>query len=189
MLTKNVHFLAGFLLLVLCFQNLEAQILVQNDEQNSREKISRNVVYFAPEIFPPVEEIRSATYDAFFSAVTDRFANAKNSRMVRVDMPVTYQDTDAEVIREICLNNDASHAVIPKVRFFKVGLGQFVFSSQVIVSMKLYDARGVLIAENKYDTFRKNARILGSAQNSIKKGTDGVMKLMSKDLKRARKTN
>lgn len=50
--------------------------------------------------------------------------------------------------------------------------------------MKLYDKTGKLITESNYDTFRKNARILGSAENSIKLGTKGAMKAIKKNLRK-----
>ncbi len=186
MLKKNTTFIAGFLFLFLGFHLMKSQELVKNDDQRSSSREGRNVVYFSPEIYPNVSEIKDATYVAFFSAVSDRLVHSKNSRMVRVDMPVVYENADPHTIREICLNNNAAYAVIPQVKFFKVGLGQFVFSSQVVVSMKLYDANGTFVSESSYDTFKKNARIIGSAQNSIKIGTTGALKLMSKDFKKTK---
>ena len=56
------------------------------------------------------------------------------------------------------------------------------------VSMKLYDADGNFLAESDYDTYKKNARILGSAENSIKIGTEGVMNFISKDLTKSKKS-
>ncbi|WP_435524123.1 hypothetical protein [Chryseobacterium indoltheticum] len=38
--------------------------------------------------------------------------------------------------------------------------------------MKLFDAEGNLITSSEYDTYRKNMRLLGSTENSIKIGTN-----------------
>lgn len=166
------------------FTEMAAQDIVKITEQRAGSRESQNIIYFTPSIDPDVAEIKDATNEAFFSAVSDSYVNNRNRRMVRVDMPVTYEDADRNTIREICINNNATHAVIPHVKFFKVGLGQFVFSSQVVVSMKLYDADGNFISESSYDTFRKNARIMGSAQNSIRIGTNGVLKQLTQNMKR-----
>jgi hypothetical protein len=59
-----------------------------------------------------------------------------------------------------------------------------VFSNQVVVSMKLFDAGGNLLTETDYDTYRKNMRLLGSTENSIKIGTDGAIKDILKKLRK-----
>lgn len=172
------------LLLITGLSEIAAQDIVINTEQRTGNRESQNIIYFTPSIYPDVAEIKDATNEAFFSAVSDSYVNNRSRRMVRVDMPVTYEDADRNTIREICINNNATHAVVPHVKFFKVGLGQFVFSSQVVVSMKLYDAEGNFVSESSYDTFRKNARIMGSAQNSIRIGTNGVLRELSQNIKR-----
>ncbi|MEG1591399.1 MAG: pyruvate decarboxylase, partial [Chryseobacterium sp.] len=63
-------------------------------------------------------------------------------------------------------------------------LGKYVFSNQVVVSMKLFDAEGNLITSSEYDTYRKNMRLLGSTENSIKIGTNGAMKNILKELRK-----
>ncbi len=147
---------------------------------------STTVLFFSPEIDPKVEEITDVTNISFFSETTDRFSNSPNFRMVKTETVNSYHQPDSAVITEFCANNDAQFAVIPKVKFFKVGIGRYVLSSQVVVSMKLYDSNGSFISEHHYDTFRKNARILGSAENSIKLGTKGALKDLIKSLRRHR---
>ena len=70
------------------------------------------------------------------------------------------------------------------MKYFKVGLGKYVFSNQVIVSLKIFDAAGALVAETSYDTYRKGGRMLGSAENSIKAGTLGALKDINKQLRK-----
>ncbi len=179
----NFSIFLSFLILLTACKTLDAQI-PQKNSVHEKTVQHRIILYFAPEISPYVEEIKDATFDSFFSAVTDKFSSFKNHKLLTLNTSVSYENTSAELIREMCKNNDAQFAVVPKIKFFKVGIGQFVFSSQVVVSMKLYDANGNIISENTYDTFRKNARILGSAENSIKIGTTGVLKNVLKDLKK-----
>ena len=165
---------------------VKGQLFADNSEQNTAKK-TKNVIYFNPEIFPEVEEIRGITNESFYAAVTDRFSQLRNSRILRVETPVSYQNVDVDTVKEIIINNNADYAIIPKVKFFKVGIGNYVFSSQVVVSMKLYSAEGKIISETSYDTFRKNARIFGSAENSIKIGTEGALKNIIKDLRKQKK--
>ena len=167
---------------IFLMNSLTAQDLAVNSSQTNNDK-SQKIIYFNPEIFPAYEEIREATNNAFFSAVSDIFSNFKNSNMLRVDSPILYEKVDENSIKEFCENNDAKFAVVPKVKFFKVGIGNYVLSSQVVVSMKLYDNEGHFIAETSYDTLKRNARILGSAENSIKIGTNGALKNLVKDYK------
>lgn len=143
-----------------------------------------NIIYFNPEIFPDVEEIKEPTYSSFFSAVSDRYGRFRNYKMLRVDANIPFDSANAELLKEFCENNNADLAVVPKVKFFKVGLGKYVFSNQVVVSLKVYDAQGNYITETNYDTYRKNARLLGSAENSIKIGADGAMRNMGKSLRK-----
>ena len=86
-------------------------------------------------------------------------------------------------MRDICRNNNADVAVIPKVKYFKVGFGKYVFSNQVIVSMKLYNANGDFVMETAYDTYKGNGRLLGSAENSVIIGTKGAIRKISKELR------
>ena len=87
------------------------------------------------------------------------------------------------MIKESCINNCAEIAIVPKVKYFKVGLGKYVFSNQVIVSMKMYNNDGELVIENSYDNYKGSGRLLGSAENSIKIGTANVIKNMITELR------
>ncbi|MBW8361080.1 MAG: pyruvate decarboxylase [Kaistella sp.] len=146
------------------------------------------IAYFNPEVFPDLEEIKAPTNNAFFSAVSDKISSLKNKKLLLLNTSTSFENTDKETIREICLNNSADFAVIPKVKYFKVGIGTYVFSNQVEVSMKVYDAQGNFVTESSYNTFKKNARILGSAENSIKIGTDGALKDITKNMRRIYRT-
>ena len=159
-------------------------------QQNSSTKTakSQTVIYFNPTVYPNIEEIRQPTYDAFFTAVSDRVEKNRNYKMLRVESGIPYDEVDSNAVQQFCENNGADYAVVPKVKFFKVGIGQYVFSNQVVVSMKLYDATGKLVAETDYDTYKKKARMLGTAENSIKIGTEGAMKTMGVNLKKSKVT-
>lgn len=182
---KNIYFLPLFLL---TFSTLiSCQTASTQMNSGSKTYKSQNIIYFNPEIFPDIEEIKESTYTAFYSAVSGKENHLRNYRMLRVDSNIPFDSVDVESVKEFCENNNANFAVIPKVKYFKVGLGKYVFSNQVIVSMKLYDSAGVFVSETDYDTFKKNARILGSAENSIKIGTEGAMKNMAKNFYKIQK--
>lgn len=144
----------------------------------------KKTIYFNPEIYPNVEEIKEATNQAFFSAVSDKIKDDEDNKMIKADSPMEYDNISVETIEEYCKNNDADFAIVPKVKFFKVGIGKYVFSSQVVVSMKLYDANGNFITESDFDTFKKDRKILGSAENFIKVGTEGAMTALFKKLRK-----
>ncbi|MDQ0593668.1 malate synthase [Chryseobacterium ginsenosidimutans] len=142
----------------------------------------KKVLYFNPEVNPDIEEIKEPTNTAFFSAVSDNLSERKN-RMLKTETQISFDSIDKKTIADYCKNNDADFAIVPKVRYFKVGIGKYVFSNQVIVSMKLFDAEGNLITETDYDTYRKNMRLLGSTTNSVKIGTNGAIKRILKQLR------
>ena len=50
--------------------------------------------------------------------------------------------------------------------------------------MKIYNASGDMLAETSYDTYKRNGRLLGSAENSIKIGTTGALKNINKILRK-----
>lgn len=158
-------------------------VSAQNALLNKDEK-SYQILYFNPEVFPNIEEIKEPTYTAFFSALSDHMSTSKNNKLLRVDYDIPYDEPEAASIAEFCTNNNAQYAVVSKVKYFKVGFGKYVFSNQVVVSMKIYNAAGELMAESSYDTYRKNGRLLGSAENSIKIGTNGALKNLSKNLRK-----
>lgn len=167
------------LLLLTSYCALSAQSVLLNKEA----KIYK-ILYFNPEVFPDIEEIKEPTYSAFFSALSDHLSASKISKLLRVDYDIPYEDVETNMIAEFCENNNAQYAVVPKVKYFKVGFGKYVFSNQVIVSMKIFNATGELLAETSYDTYKKNGRLLGSAENSIKIGTDGALKNINKILRK-----
>ena len=184
-LMRNLYLLSftftAFILLTGCHS-----VSAQNSVFNRDLKI-QNVIYFNPEVFPDIDEIKEPTYSAFYSAVSDRISHFRNYKMLRVDANLTFDSADVKTLKEFCDNNNAQFAVVPKVKYFKVGLGKYVFSNQVIVSLKLYDSEGNFITETDYDTYKKNARLLGSAENSIKIGTTGAMKGLGKNLRKIKK--
>lgn len=143
------------------------------------------VIYFQPSVFPEVEEIKPPTHQAFFSVATDQalYYN-KNIKVVQMDHALEYDNIDTEYIKEIGENNDADAIVVPNVKYFKVGFGKYVFSNQVLVSLKLYDKQGNFLMETQYDTYKGNARLIGKAENSIKIGTKAAIKNLLKNLKK-----
>jgi hypothetical protein len=151
-------------------------------QKNTDDKIKK-ILYFNPEVDPDIEEIKEPTNYAFFSAVSDNLSERKN-KMIRTETQIPFDSIDKQTITDYCVNNDADFAVVPKVKYFKVGIGKYVFSNQVVVSMKLFDAGGNLITETDYDTYRKNMRLLGSTVNSVKIGTNGAIKDILKQLRK-----
>ena len=49
--------------------------------------------------------------------------------------------------------------------------------------MKLYNADGEFLSESQYDTYKKNKKLLGSAENFVKIGTKGAWKEILKTIK------
>jgi hypothetical protein len=166
------------------FALLKAQQLVQNKmaQEELKQIQTTKIIYFNPDIYPDLEEIKEPTNYAFFSTITDLLSENK-STLLKPDQTISFENTDQETIREYCKNNEADFAVVPRIKYFKVGLGKFVFSSQVIVSMKLYNADGEFLSESQYDTYKKNKKLLGSAENFVKIGTKGAWKEILKTIK------
>lgn len=167
-------------LLISCANYGDALLYKNKDIKISKVK---TVLYFNPEVFPDISEIKEPTYTAFYSATSDKMKSLGNIKYLQVDTPISFDDVDTEIVKEICQNNNADIAVVPKVKYFKVGFGKYVFSNQVIVSMKLYDSKGQFIMETSYDTYKGNARLLGSASNSVIIGTKGAIRKMNKELR------
>lgn len=142
-----------------------------------------SVLYFSPEIYPNIPEIQGPSNFAFFSAVSNKIGKNRQIKMDKVDTTMPFDDVDIEAIKEMCKNNDSDLVVVPKIKYFKVGFGKYVFSNQVVVSMKVYNAKGELLKEANYDTYRKNKRIIGNTENSIKIGTIGALKEIMKEIK------
>lgn len=143
----------------------------------------QKIVYFSPEVFPNYEGIRGPTNKAFFNTVTNELKNYGDYKILRVDTPILYDSVDVQTIKDYCLNNNAELAVVPKVKYFKVGIGKYVFSNQVIISMKLFNNDGELVAENSFDTYKGKGRLLGSAENSVNIGTANVIRNLVTALK------
>lgn len=179
---KNIYFFRSILTISLLL-SAYSSCLAQGVKFNENSK-TYQIIYFNPEVFPNLEEIKEPTYSAFFSTLSDQLSVSKNNKLLRVDYSIPYEEADPNVITEFCVNNNAQFAVVPKVKYFKVGIGKYVFSNQVIVSLKIYNATGDLLAETSYDTYRKNGRLLGSAENSIKIGTNGALKNLNKILRK-----
>ncbi len=152
--------------------------------QNLDAQDVQNVLFFNPEIDPGIEEIRFPSYQSFFDGVTQEFSKSKNVVVNRVETPMEFDSVDIETLKEICKINNFDLAVVPKIKYFKVGFGKYVLSNQVIVSLKMYNSNGELLSETSYDTYRKNKRILGSTENSIKIGTTGALNEIRKFLRK-----
>lgn len=174
---KTLFYSLLFCVFITHFSVIKAQT---NTSYNKTKKI----LYFNPEVEPNIEEIKEPTNYAFFSAVSDNLSAFKKNKMMRSEVQVSFDSIDTKTIAEYSKNNDADFVIVPKVKYFKVGIGKYVFSNQVIVSLKLFDGNGNLITHSKYDTYKKNMRLLGSTENSIKIGTLGAMKILLKDLKK-----
>ncbi|WP_326982713.1 pyruvate decarboxylase [Chryseobacterium sp. MYb264] len=177
---KSISFVTLALLLFSGTALLKAQ-------KNSTDKIKK-ILYFNPEVEPDIEEIKEPTNHAFFSAVSDNLSERKN-KMIRTETQVSFDSIDPKTIIDYSTNNEADFVVVPKVKYFKVGLGKYVFSNQVVVSMKLFDAEGNLLTETDYDTYRKNMRLLGSTSNSVKIGTNGAIKDILKKLRKIKSSS
>lgn len=142
----------------------------------------KRILYFIPEVIPDIEEIKQPTYDVFFNAASDKMMSLGTRDYLRIDIPVEYDSVNVSMLREFCKNNDADVVIVPRVKYFKVGLGKYVFSNQVEVSLKLFDAEGNFLLETSYDTYKAGGRMLGSAENSVKIGTKGALQNMNKEL-------
>ncbi len=169
---------------ILCTGLLLGGVFILKAQKSAVEKINK-VLYFNPVVEPDIEEIKEPTNTAFFSAVSDNLSERKN-KMLKTETQISFDSIDRKTIADYCINNDADFAIVPKVKYFKVGLGKYVFSNQVIVSMKLFDAQGNLLTETDYDTYRKNMRLLGSTTNSVKIGTNGAIKGILKQFRKTR---
>ncbi|WP_294292912.1 pyruvate decarboxylase [uncultured Chryseobacterium sp.] len=169
---------------ILCAGLLFGGVFILKAQKSVGEKINK-VLYFNPEVEPDLEEIKEPTNTAFFSAVSDNLSERKN-KMLKTETQISFDSIDQKTIADYCMNNDADFAVVPKVKYFKVGFGKYVFSNQVVVSMKLFDAQGNLLTETDYDTYKKNMRLLGSTTNSVKIGTNGAIKGILKQFRKNR---
>lgn len=146
----------------------------------------QEIVIFNPEVDPDIEELLFPSYQTFFDGVTQEFSKNRNVNINRIETPLEFDKVDEEFIKEICLHNNSDFAVVPKIKYFKVGIGRYVLSNQVVVSLKLYNRDGELLSESSYDTYRKSKRILGSTENSIKIGTSGALNALNKFIRKAK---
>ena len=173
---------AGTLVLTSCIGVSKSSNLAENSLDNLQHDKHR-IVYFNPEVYPDVEEIKFPSYQAFFDGVTEKLGKFEHLKVTRVETPLVYDSIDVQTIREICRHNNSDLAVVPKIKYFKVGLGKYVFSNQVVISMKMFNSDGTLLTETSYDTYRKHKRMLGSTTNSITIGTEGAMNEILKEIK------
>ncbi len=179
--TLSIYLGLLFSILLVSCANFGDSLLYFN--KNARISKVKTVLYFNPEVFPDVSEIKEPTYAAFYTATSDQMKSFGNLKYLQVDTPILFDEVDTRTIKDICRNNNADVAIVPKVKYFKVGFGKYVFSNQVIVSMKVYNADGVFVMETAYDTYKGNGRLLGSAENSVIIGTKGAIRKISKELK------
>lgn len=156
--------------------------IFSGDKSIKLKKVQR-IVYFNPEVFPDYEGIREPTNKAFFNTVTNELKHYGDYKILRTDAHFSYDSVDVQTIKDYCKNNNAEAAVVPKVKYFKVGIGKYVFSNQVIISMKLYNSEGELVMENSFDTYKGKGRLLGSAENSVNIGASNVIKNLIAALK------
>lgn len=176
----------GLLTASLFLWSCSSVMRTQHITEDNLHKIQiKRILYFIPEVLPEVEEIKEPTYDVFFNAASDKMMSLGTLDYLRIDIPVEYDNVNLDMIKEFCKNNDADLAIIPRVKYFKVGLGKYVFSNQVEVSLKVFDAHANQILETTYDTYRAGGRMLGSAENSVKIGTKAAIQNMNKDLQNA----
>lgn len=120
-------------------------------------KVSK-VLYFKPEVFPEIEEIEEPTDMAVYNTVSSYLSDLNQIEMVKINDIMPYDRVDNQYVKELCQNNKTDLVMIPKVKYFKVGLGKYVFSNQVIVSFKVYDADGRFLIESSYDTYKGKDR-------------------------------
>ena len=80
-------------------QSVPAQnISAQKDLEN------QSIIYFNPEVFPDIDEIKEPTNAAFYAAVSERVPSFKNYNVLRVDTYVPFDNVDLDVIKEYCKN-------------------------------------------------------------------------------------
>lgn len=145
----------------------------------------REVFLYTPlHIVPAVEEIREVTESYFFEAISDEVSRYTHWKLLRTEGIIDENSKDiSRQISELCMHNGANYAIIPKITFFKVGFGKYIFSSQVIVTLLVYNSDGEYCISVSYDTFKKKGRLFGSAEHSIRKGVKGAFRQLSKRIK------
>ena len=73
----------------------------------SKDSKNQNILYFNPEVFPDIEEIKEPTYSAFYAAVSGKIDDYRHYKMMRVDSYISFDSVDVEAIKEFCRNNNA----------------------------------------------------------------------------------
>lgn len=181
---KKKFILSIFGLLSLCiFYSCASGSQVKYGDKNNNIPEIKHIIYFNPQVDPDIEEIKLPTYNAFYSAVSNKVHQTGGYKMIRIDVPMVYDSVDTNGIKDYCKNNNAQLAVVPKIKYFKVGFGKLTFSNQVLVHLKLFDSDGHFILEAFVDTYIGKGRLLGASENSVKVGTRSAIGLMDKKLK------
>lgn len=155
---------------VVCMK-AKAQMTVTHIPEVVVQKKKKTILYTRLNIFPEVEEIREVTENHFFNTIYERISKSNDLRILQTNGYVNMEENLQGQVTELCQNNDADFVVIPSIKFFKVGFGKYIFSSQVVVTLDLYNAQGHLVSSSVYDTLKRKGRMFGSAESSIKKGT------------------
>jgi len=62
-----------------------------------------------------------------YAAVSDELKKYGNYKIMHINDPVKYDSINSDVIKELCINNGAEVAIVPKVKYFKVGLVNMYF--------------------------------------------------------------
>jgi len=144
----------------------------------------QKIVYLNPDIYPDFSALQEPTNTAFFGAISNQLQRKRNIQVTRIDTPMDYENIDEELLADLCTNNMADIIIVPHIKYFKVGIGKYVLSNQVVVSLKSYTKKGEFISRVNYDTYAGNARLLGSAENSVKLGVEGALNKMFNALKK-----
>ena len=119
--------LAASLIIISC-KNLGSTLVKLN--HSIKLKHVDRIVYFDPEVYPDFEGIKEPTHNVIYSAVSDELKNYGNYKIMHINNAnIKYDSVDVNMIKESCLNNGAEIALVPKVKYFKVGLGKYVFSN------------------------------------------------------------
>lgn len=164
-----------------------SNLICYSQEIESKNDKIKNILCFNPEIFPDVEEIKSPTHDIFFQHIGDKIPPIKQSKITKINASLNFENPEPQDLISYCKYNDADFVLLSLVKYFKVGLGKYVFSNQVLIKLKLFNAEGFLIAESEYNTYKKNIRLLGSTEHSLKIGTKGALKLLKKQIRKNKK--
>lgn len=95
-------------------------------------KTQKTILFFTPDITPNFEEIKDVTYLSYYSAASD-FMSFSNNKILQNNNIIAFENVDIHNIIESCKNNETDFAVVSLIKFFKIGIGKYVLSSQVVV--------------------------------------------------------